>query len=109
MRKRTVKKQIWVDRQEAQLLQKKAKKAGVSEAALLRSLLLGYQPAEKPDDRFYEAMRQMSAIGNSLNQLARKANALGFIDAPAYRREAERWNRFQLEVKERFLLPVRVK
>ena len=109
MRKRTIKKQIWIDRQEAQSLQKKAKKAELSEAALLRSLLTGYQPAEKPDDRFYDTMRQMSAIGNSLNQIARKANALGFVDAPAYRREAERWNRFQLEVKEHFLLPARMK
>ena len=75
MRKRNVDKHIWFDRQEAQDLQKKAKKACLTEAALIRLLIRGYEPREKPDERFYDAMRELSAIGNNINQLARKANA----------------------------------
>ena len=77
MRKRNVDKHIWFDRQEAQDLQKKAKKACLTEAALIRLLLRGYEPREKPDERFYDAMRELSAIGNNINQLAHQANARG--------------------------------
>ena len=75
MRKRNVDKHIWFDRQEAQDLQKKAKKACLTEAALIRLLIRGYEPREKPDERFYDTMRELSSIGNNINQLARKANA----------------------------------
>ena len=75
MRKRNVDKHIWFDRQEAQDLQKKAKKACLTEAALIRLLIRGYEPREKPDERFYDAMRELSAIGNNINQLTRAVNA----------------------------------
>ena len=75
--KRTVKKQFWFSKAEAQDLQKKAKKACLTEAALVRLLLRGYEPREKPDERFYDAMRELSAIGNNINQLAHQANARG--------------------------------
>ena len=59
---------------------------------MIRILLHGYEPKEKPDTRFYEAMRQLSAIGNNINQLAVKANTLGFIDTPMLKAEALRWH-----------------
>ena len=80
MRKRNVDKHIWFDRQEAQDLQKKAKKACLTEAALIRLLIRGYEPREKPDERFYDAMRELSAIGNNINQLAHYANTIKGID-----------------------------
>ena len=75
MRKRNIQKIVRLNRDEAQDLQKKAKKACLSEAGLIRLLLKGYEPREKPDERFYDVMRELSAIGNNINQLARKANA----------------------------------
>lgn len=48
--KRTVKKQFWLSRDEAQELQKKAKRTCLSEAALFRLLVRGFEPKEKPDD-----------------------------------------------------------
>ena len=42
--KRTIKKQIWMTKAEAQDLQKKAKKACMTEARLMRMLLEGYNP-----------------------------------------------------------------
>ncbi len=83
--------------------------AQLTEAALVRSLVLGYEPKEKPDDRFYDVMRQLSAIGNSMNQIARKANALGFIDAWEYEHQAKLLQQFQLEDRRYFILPSRVK
>ena len=74
MRKRNIQKIVRLSRDEAQDLQKKAKKACLSEAGLIRLLLRGYEPREKPDERFYDVMRELSAIGNNINQLAAKAN-----------------------------------
>jgi hypothetical protein len=103
--KRTVKKQFWFTEPEVQDLQKRAKRTSLTEAALVRLLLKGYEPKEKPDARFYDAMRELSAIGNNINQLAVKANALGFVGAPQLQKEAERWHRFQADVERQFLRP----
>ena len=74
MRARNIQKIIRLNRSEAQDLQKKAKKACVSEAGLIRLLLKGYEPREKPDEKFYDAMRELSAIGNNINQIAHTVN-----------------------------------
>lgn len=105
MKRRTVKKQFWFSRDEAQDLQKKAKKTCLTEAALVRLLVRGYEPKERPDQRFYDVMRQLSSIGNNINQLAAKANTLGFVDAPQLKKEAERWHKFQADVERTFLRP----
>jgi len=105
MKRRTVKKQFWFSRDEAQDLQKKAKKTCLTEAALVRLLVRGYEPKERPDERFYDTMRNLSAIGNNINQLAAKAHTLGFIDVPMLKNEAERWHKFQADVERQFLRP----
>ena len=105
MSKRNIEKHILMNKAEAQDLQKKAKRACLSEGGLIRLLLKGYEPREKPDERFYDVMRELSAIGNNINQLASKANALGFIDAPMLKNEALRWHKFQADIEATFLRP----
>ena len=105
MRKRNIQKIVRFNREEAQDLQKKAKKACLSEAGLIRLLIRGYEPREKPDDRFYDAMSELSSIGNNINQLAVKANSLGFIDALLLKKEAERWHKFQADIEKTYLRP----
>ena len=68
MSKRNIEKHILMNKAEAQDLQKKAKRACLSEGGLIRLLLRGYEPREKPDERFYDVMRELSAIGNNINQ-----------------------------------------
>ena len=99
MSKRNIEKHILMNKAEAQDLQKKAKRACLSEGGLIRLLLKGYEPREKPDER------ELSAIGNNINQLAAKANTLGFVDAPQLKNEAERWHKFQADVERTFLRP----
>ena len=96
---------VLVSRDEAQDLQKKAKKACLPEAALVRLLLRGYEPKEKPDDRFYDAMREFSAIGNNIHQISVKANALGFIDTQKLNSELDRLHNFQADMERQFLRP----
>lgn len=106
-RTRKIKKQFWFTEEEAQSLKQKAVTLGITETAVIRILLKGYEPREKPDERFYTVMRELSAIGNNIHQLSAKANALGFIDAPMLRQEAKKWSRFQANVEAEFLRPVK--
>ena len=100
-----IKRQFWLSPEENAELKRKAKLSGINETSVIRILIRGYEPKEKPDARFYETMRQLSAIGNNINQLAMKANALGFIDAPMLKAEALRWHRFQADIEAVFLRP----
>ena len=50
----------------------------------LWKLIDGIQPKELPPPDFYPMMRQLYYCGNNLNQIARKAHALGVIDAEKY-------------------------
>ena len=72
---------------------------------MIQILLNGYEPKEKPDTRFYDAIRQLSAIGNNINQLAAKTNALSFVDTPMLKAEALRWHQFQADIEAVFLRP----
>ena len=105
MMKQRIKKQFWFSPQDAQEFKRKAELCGVSESAVIRILLRGYEPREKTDAIFYDTMRELSAIGNNINQLAAKANALGFIDTPMLKNEALRWHKLQAAIEREYLRP----
>ena len=84
MRKRNNLIQIWLSDDELGKLSTQAAKCGLSRAAFLRQLICGFQPKELPPPDFYPMMRQLYYCGNNLNQIAKKAHALGVIDAERY-------------------------
>lgn len=106
MRKRNVQILFRLTEEEAEHLNELVRKSGRSKEAFLREMVRGYQLCEKPDPEFYKMMRELSAIGNRINQLAVKANALGFVDTPMLREEARKWHEFQIEIRKRYLLQV---
>ena len=107
MRKRNVQILFRLTEEEAEHLNELVRKSGRSKEAFLREMVRGYQLCEKPDPEFYKMMRELSAIGNRINQLAVKANALGFVDTPMLREEARKWHEFQIDIRKRYLLPRR--
>ena len=107
MRKRNVQILFRLTDEEAEQLYALVKKSGRSKEAFLREMVRGYRLCEKPDPEFNQMMRELSAIGNRINQLAAKANALNFVDAPMLREEARKWHDFQIEVRKKYLLPKR--
>lgn len=103
MRKRTIKKNFYLNEDENNLLKEKCKSAGKTEATFFRQLIKGCKLKEKPDEEFYEAIKLLRAISINLNQIARKANSLDFIDAPAYKNEVEKLNNFIVKIKNKYL------
>ena len=102
-----IKKQFWLSKEETSELHRKAQASCLTESALIRHLIMGFTPKEKPDDRFYDVMRELSSISNNINQLATKANTLNFIDVPMLEKEVLRWHKFQSDVERTFLQPAR--
>ena len=97
MRYRNIKKQFWFNEEECQILTINSYKAGLSESEYIREL------KEKPDDRFYDNLKVIRSIANNLNQLAKKANSLGFIDEPEYKRNVDLIKKFIKDFKNEYL------
>ena len=84
MRNRNVKIQIWLNKKEAESLQKKAKRCSLSVAAYIRHLINDLIPQEAPPPDYYSMMQQLYRVGNNLNQIAQKAHTLNVIDVQRY-------------------------
>ena len=79
MRKRTIKKQIWINQTEDNLLKAKAKKSGLNESDFLRSCIKGYKIKEQPTKEVIEFTKQITGIANNINQIARVVNTVGYV------------------------------
>ena len=66
------------------LLERRARKCGLSKSAYIRQLLHGYKPRETPPADYHAMRRELCEIGNNLNQVAFMANATGLVDEAAY-------------------------
>ena len=97
MRKRNVKVQVWLNKKEAEQLQKKAKRSKLSMAAYIRHLITGVVPREAPPADYYAMMQQLYRIGNSMNQVAQKAHVLNVVDVQRYDAACRQ---FEVAVKE---------
>lgn len=109
MRSRGIKKQIWLSREEDYLLKTKSEAAGLNASDLIRNLIVGYEPREKPPIEFYESIKQIRAVGNNLNQIAKYANAQGFVDGIHLRKEITKLNELIVDIKKEYLLPKETK
>lgn len=104
MRERTIKKNFWLNKEEDRILKEKCTKANITESEYFRRIILNYEIKEKPDQEFYTAMKDLRGIAVNVNQIARKANSLNFIDTPQYANISKELNKFMLEIKEKFLI-----
>lgn len=84
MIKRNIEIKVRLNRKEAEVLNKKVRKCGVSRESYIRFLLNKTLPKELPPPDYYSMMKELYRIGNNLNQIAQKANSLGVIDVKRY-------------------------
>jgi len=105
MRKRNIQVMLHLDSKEYQSLIKKVKKTGLSRETYLRQLITGYAPKELPPPDYHAMMRELNAIGNSINQIAARANATGFFLAEDYARYMDEFRRVALDIQRAVTLP----
>ena len=84
MVKRNIKITFRLNAKENQKLKKDVKKSGLSQETYIRTLLNGYAPKEMPPLDYHVMTRELNAIGNSINQIAARANTTGFFLANQY-------------------------
>lgn len=84
MEKRNIKITFRLNAKENQKLKKDVKKTGLSQETYIRTLLGGYAPKELPPPDYHAMIRELNAIGNSINQIAARANTTGFFLADDY-------------------------
>lgn len=74
MRNRNLKINIFLNLEEKNIFEQKAKKSGLNKSEFFRKIILDYQLKEQPDERFYEILSQLRGMANNLNQMARTYN-----------------------------------
>ncbi len=75
MRKRNRHVSVWMNEQEYRHLKHQAGIAGLGMDPFIRNLVLGVQLRPRPPDTYAALLRELSAIGNNVNQIAYWANA----------------------------------
>ncbi len=65
---------MWLTDAELARLRKQATAAGLGIDPFLRSLILGVQLRPRPPDTYAALLRELSAIGNNINQIAHTVN-----------------------------------
>lgn len=88
---------------ELEKIDKFAGRTGRKRSTYIRQVALGYEPKEKPPIEFYDVIKELRYLNTSLNQIAKKAHALNYIDVPRFEREVKHLNDFILETKAKFL------
>ena len=105
MRKRNVAILFRLNRKEAEILDKKVKKSGLSREAYLRHLISGVVPRDAPPPDYYSMMRELHRIGNNLNQIAQKAHILNVVDVQRYDRDMRMFEDTVKKITEAVILP----
>ena len=75
LRKRAIKISVRLNEQEHEHLKKQAAISGYPMEPFIRALIMGVNLRPRPPDEYAEIRRQLAAIGNNINQIARSVNA----------------------------------
>jgi len=105
MLKRNIQILFRLTREEADRLRKRVKQSGLSQEAYLRQIISGLVPTDAPPPDYYAMMRELHAIGNNMNQIAQRANALGLIDAARYGEAADALDDAIANITDAVMLP----
>ena len=68
-----------LNEQEYAHLKRQSETAGLKMEPLIRQLILGRDVKPRPPENLAELLRQISAVGNNINQIAKVANSSKFI------------------------------
>lgn len=107
MGRRGRKKQFWLTEQQAEDLAEKSKRACMTETDLIRLLLRGYVPPERPRTEFFKDMNRISEFAERLQTLSEVTS--GVEAQELLSSEAEAWRSFRLEMERKYLMPERRK
>ena len=80
---------LWLDDKEHKQLTKLCEQSGLSASALMRKFIIDEEIKQRPPEEYAALLRELSAIGNNINQLAHWANARGSAREEEIQKAAE--------------------
>ena len=80
MRKRNKHISVWMTEQEYTHLKQQAARSGLGMDPFIRNLVRGVEIRAKTPDCYNALLRELSAIGNNVNQIAHWANSKGYAE-----------------------------
>ena len=83
MRRRTHRHVFYLNDAEEAHFERQTALSGLTDSALIRRQLGGLDIRPRPPDELPQVLRELHAIGNNVNQLARHANAGGYVSGRA--------------------------
>jgi len=105
MRDRNIHIQCWLNKKEAEHLQKMVKRSGLTREAYLRQLINGLVPRDLPPPDYFSMMQALYDVGAALGRIAQKAHALGEIDAAHYDEAVGEYRRLVRDITAAVILP----
>lgn len=105
MLKRNVQIIFRLTKSENRHLKAQMKRTGLSQSAYLRMLIMGHVPKEQPPVEYHRFIQELNAIGNSMNQIAARANATGFFLAEEYEQCRDALFKKLLEIQGTIIVP----
>mgnify|MGYP000186378587 FL=1 len=105
LRKRNYRVGVRFNHAEHERFQKLVKDSGLSQEEYLRQLVRGVVPRDAPPPDYYKMMRQLYHIGNSLNQIAKKAHVLNVMDVKRYDEAVSEFEQALKRITEAVILP----
>ncbi len=74
MAERNIKLSVRVSEREHAHLKRQAANAGLKVEPFIRKLIMGVEIRPRPPDNILQLIREINAVGNNINQIARKVN-----------------------------------
>jgi hypothetical protein len=108
MQKRNIEIKCRLNRKEADALNKRVKKSGLSRESYIRQLFCGLEPTDAPQPDYFDMKRELHAIGTNLNQIAHKAHVLNVIDVQRDEQQSAMLNKAIIEITHAVMLPRRM-
>lgn len=79
MRKRQIKISVRLNEQEHEHLKQQAEISGYPMEPFIRTLIMGVNLRPRSPDELSDLLRQLTGIGTNINQIAKVANASGYV------------------------------
>jgi len=100
-----IKKQFWFTPEEEAEFRRKVALTDLPQSSVIRMLIKGYEPRERPDDRFFQAINSINEMIHTAQKLLKRSYQLGVVDKDTVEREIKRWAYFISNIESEFLRP----
>jgi len=72
---------FYMNDKEKEHFDKQVEMSGLNKSELLRDLIMGVKLKPQPPDEYYKVRKLLSNLTNNINQVARNANAAGYVNS----------------------------